>query len=180
MGSLSSKHCGIKYLLCVIDLFIKYAWVRPLKDKKAKTVLHGFIIIANTFKSKTNKVWVDQGKEFQKSLMQKWLGDIDILMYSTHNEGKLVVVERFIKTLKGKIYKKMTANDNKCYVGYLNKIVDEYNNSYYHSIDKKPIDPDYSALTEEIESSHQALEFKVGDTVTISRYKNIFSKRLHQ
>ena len=64
MGSLSSKHCGIKYLLCVIDLFIKYAWVRPLKDKKAKKVLHCFIIIANTFKSKTNKVWVDQGKEF--------------------------------------------------------------------------------------------------------------------
>ena len=112
--------------------------------------------------------------------MQKWLGDNDILMYSTHNEGKSAVVERFIKTLKGKIYKKMTANDSKCYVGYLNKIVDEYNNSCYHSIDKKPIDPDYSALTEEIESSHKALEFKVGDTVTISRYKNIFSKRLHQ
>ena len=57
--------------------------------------------------------------------MKKLLEDNDILMYSNHNEAKSVVVDRFISTLKGKIYKKMTANDNKSYFGYLNKLVDK-------------------------------------------------------
>ena len=61
-------------------------------------------------------------------------------MYSTHNEGKLIVTERFIRTLKGKIYKNITANDSKFYFSYLNKIVVEYNNTYHHFISKKPID----------------------------------------
>ena len=63
-------------------------------------------------------------------------------MYSTHNEGKSVIAEKFIKTLKAKIYKKMTANDSKSYLSYLNKVVDQYNNTYY-SINKKPIIADY-------------------------------------
>ena len=56
-------------------------------------------------------------------------------MYLTHNEGKSVVAERFIRTLKGKIYKKMTPNDSKSYLGYLNKLVNQYNNTYHHSND---------------------------------------------
>ena len=71
--------------------------------------------------------------------MQKWLDNNDILMYSTHNEGKSVIAERFIKTLKSKIYKRMTVNDSKSYLPYLNKLVDQYNNTYHHSINKKPI-----------------------------------------
>ena len=69
-------------------------------------------------------------------------------MHSTRNEGKSIVAERFIRTLKGKIYKKMIANDSKSYLGYLNKLLFKYNNTYHLSIDKKPIDVDYSALTE--------------------------------
>ena len=62
MESLSSKNKSVKYLLCVIDVFTKYAWVKPLKDKKGKTVLKAFIEIANESNSKPNKLWVDQGK----------------------------------------------------------------------------------------------------------------------
>ena len=80
-------------------------------------------------------------KEFYNILIQNWLEDSSI--YSTHNEGKSVVAERFIKTLKIKIYKKMTANKSKSYLAYLNKLLDEYNNSYHHSFDKEPIDGDY-------------------------------------
>ena len=80
--------------------------------------------------------------------MQKWLDDNDIFMYSTHNEGKSVIAERFKRTLKGKIFKKMTANDSKSYLGYLNKLVDKYNNTYYYSVGKKPIHANYSALIE--------------------------------
>ena len=66
--------------------------------------------------------------------MNEWLDSNDILMYSTHNEGKSVTVERFIKTLKPKIYKKMTANDSKSNLPYLNKLVNQHNNNYHHSI----------------------------------------------
>ena len=75
-------------------------------------------------------------------------------MYWTHNEGKSVVADRFIRTLKGKTYNKKTAGDSKSYLGYLNKQVDQYNNTYDHSIDKKPIDADYSALTEKVGGYH--------------------------
>ena len=68
-------------------------------------------------------------KKNYNSPMQKWFDDNDILTHSTHNEGKLVVAERFIRTLKKKIYKKMTANNKNLCLGYLNKLVDEYNKS---------------------------------------------------
>ena len=97
---------GVKYLLCVIDVFTKYAWIKTLKDKKAKTVLHGFTNIVNISKRQPNKLRVDQGRKFYNSFIQKWLNDNDVLMYSTCNEGKLIVSERFIRTLKGKTYKK--------------------------------------------------------------------------
>ena len=63
--------------------------------------------------------------------MQKWLDNNNILMYSKHNEGKSVIAERFTKTLKTKICKKMTANDSKSYLNYLDKLVDQYNNNYH-------------------------------------------------
>ena len=58
----------------------------------------------------------------------------------------------------------------------MNELIDEYNNTYHRSIGKKSIDADYSALTEKIESSHEAYKFKVGNRVRITKYKNIFSK----
>ena len=68
--------------------------------------------------------------------MEEWLDNSYILMYFTHNEGKSVITERFIKTLKAKIYKEITANDSKSYLSYLDKLVDQYNNNYPHSINK--------------------------------------------
>ena len=68
-------------------------------------------------------------------------------MYLTHNEGKSVITERFIKILKAKIYKKLTPNDSKSYLPFLDKLVDYYNNTFHHSIGKKLINADYSALT---------------------------------
>ena len=66
--------------------------------------------------------------------MRKWLDDNDILIYSSQNEAKPVVATRFIKKLKVKIYKTMKANDSKSYVSYLNKLVDQYNNTYHCSL----------------------------------------------
>ena len=80
MGSLSSKNKNVKYLLCAIDVFIKYAWVKALKDKKDKTVVNAFIEIVNETNCKPNKLWVDQRREFYNKLMQEWLEINDILM----------------------------------------------------------------------------------------------------
>ena len=104
--------------------------------------------------------------------MQKWLDDNDILMYSTHNEAKSVVSKRFIRTLKIQIYKRMRANDSKSYHGYLNKLLNQYNNTYHCSIAKNPTDD----LAEDIESSYKAPKFKFCSRVTVTKYNNIFTK----
>ena len=100
MRSLSSKNRNVNYLIRVIDVFTKYAWVKTFKNKNDKTVHDAFIEIVNKSNRKRNKLWVDQGKELHNTFMQKCLGNNDILMYSTHNEGKSVIIKRFIKTLK--------------------------------------------------------------------------------
>ena len=71
METLSSKNRNVKYLLCVIDISTKYAWVDLLKDKKGKTVLNGFIETLNESSNKPNKLWVDQGGEFYNKFMQE-------------------------------------------------------------------------------------------------------------
>ena len=70
----------------------------------------------------------------------------------------------------------MAANNKKSYLHYSNKIVDQYNNTYHNSINKKPINADYSASTKNIGSYSKAPRFKVNDRVRITKYKNIFSK----
>ena len=104
---LSKYNKGIRFLLCVIDMFSKYAWVVPLKDKKGISFVKAFQSILKQSNRKPNKIWVDKGSEFYNAYFKKWLRDNDIFMYSTHNEGKSVVAERFIRTLKSKIYKYM-------------------------------------------------------------------------
>ena len=138
MQLLSKFNKGIKYLLCVIDLFSKYAFVVPLKDKKGISIVNVFQSILNKSKRKPNKIWVDKGSEFYNASFKKWLQDI--VMYSTNKEGKSVVAERFIRTLKSKIYKYMTSISKNVYIDKLNAIVNKYNNTYHTTIKMKPID----------------------------------------
>ena len=111
MQLLSKYNKGIRFLLCVIDIFSKYAWVVPLKDKKGISIVKAFqnILKQSNSKRKPNKIWVDKGSEFYNAYFKKWLRDNNIVMYLMHNEGKSVVAERFIRTLKSKIYKYMTS-----------------------------------------------------------------------
>ena len=109
MQLISKCNIGIKYLLCVIDLFSKYAWVVALKDRKGVTIVNAFQNILDSLKRKPNKILIDQGTEFYNSSFKKWLDDNDIKMYSAFNKGRSVVAERFIRTLKNKIYKHITA-----------------------------------------------------------------------
>ena len=98
-------------------------------------------------------------------------------MYSTYNEGKSVVAERSIRTLKNKIYKHVTAISKNVYFDVLNDIVDEYNNTHHKTIKMKPINVKSDSFAEYNEESNEKdPKFKVGDHVRISKYKNIFAK----
>ena len=173
---ISKYNKRIRYLLFAIDFYSKYAWVVPLKDKKGATSVNAFQSILNTSKRQPNKIWVDQGIEFYNSSFRKWLKDNEMKMYSTHNEGTSVVAERFIKTLKNKIYKHMKAISKNVYFNVLDDIVDEYNNTYHRTIRMKPIDLKSDSIEYNEESNEKDPKFKVGDHVRISKYKNIFAK----
>ena len=140
MQLISKCNKGIKCLLCVIDLFSKYAWVVLLKDKKGAAITNTFQKFLDSSKRKPNKIWVDQGSEFYNNSFKKLLKDNDISMYSTHNEGKSVIPEKFLRTLKNKIYKHMIAISKNVYFDVLDDIVDEYNNTYHKTIKMKLID----------------------------------------
>ena len=142
MQSLSKYNKGIKYLLCAIDLFIKYPWDVHLKDKRGITMVNAFQKIISKGR-KTNKIWVDQGSEFYSNLFKWFLKINNIEMYSkysTYNERKFVIVERFIRTLKNKIFKHMTDILNSVYFDVLDDIVNKYNKKVHRTIQMKPVD----------------------------------------
>ena len=176
MQLLSKYNKGIRFLLCVIDIFSKYARVVPLKDKKGISIVKAFQIILKQSNRKPNKIWVDKGSEFYNAYFKKWLQD-NIVMYSTHNEGKSVVAERFIRTLKNRNYKYMTLISKNVYIDKLDDIADEYNNTYHTTIKVKPINvKDNTYINTSKEINNKDPKFKVGDRVRISKYKNIFAK----
>ena len=175
MKLISKYNKGIRHLLCAIDLFSKYSFVVPLKDKRGTTIVNAFQSILNNSKRKPNKIWVDQGSEFHKIDFKKWLKDNNIEMYSTYNEGKSVVAERSIKTLKNKIHKHMTAISENVYFDVLDDIVDKYNNTYHKTIKMKPIDVGDDSFAEyNNESNEKGPEFKIGDHVRIINTKMFF------
>ena len=175
MQSLSRYNKGFKYLLCAIDLFSKYAWVIPIKDKKGASIVNAFKKII--LKRKPNKIWVDKGSEFYNQSFKDFLKINNIEMYSPFNGGKSVVSERFIRTLKNKIYKHMAAISKNVYIDVINDIVNKYNNTIYRTIKIKPIDVTNDSYAEyNKESNEKGPKFKVNDHVRISKYKNIFAK----
>ena len=139
MQSLSKYNKGIKYLLFAIDLFSKYVWVIPLKDKKGTSIVNAFQKIISK-ERKPNKIWVDQGSEFYNQSFKDFLKINNIEMYSTFNEGKSVVAERFIRTLKNKMFKHMTTISKNVYFDVLEDVVNKYNNTVHKTIKMKPIE----------------------------------------
>ena len=109
--------------------------------------------------------------------MKSFLHNDDIEIYSTHNEGKVAVAERFIKTLKNKIYSYMTSVS--IYIDQIDDIVNEYNNAYNSTIKMNPVDiKSNTYIDSNKENNKEGLKFKVGDHAKISKCKNIFEKRL--
>ena len=170
MQLISNINKGFLFLLCVVDIFSKYAWVVPLKDKKGVSIVNAFQKILDDSNRKPNKIWVDKGSEFCNNSFKKWLKDNDIEIYSIHNEEKSVVAERFIRTLTTKIYKYMTLVFKNVYIDKLDDIVDEYNNTYHRTIKMKPVDvKDNTYIDFKKEVNDKDPKFKVGDHVIISK-----------
>ena len=183
MQKITQFNKGFGFLLCVIDIFSKHASVVPLKDKKGVSNVNAFQKILDNsvelrLNRKPNKIWVDKGSESYNSSFKKWLKDNDIEKYSIHNEGKSVVAERFIRTLKTKICKYMTSVSKNVYINKLDDIVNEYDNTYHRTIKMKPVDvKDNKYIDYSKEGNDKDSKFKVDDHVSISKYKNIFAKR---
>ena len=144
------------------------------KIQKGVTVVNAFQKLLDNSKRKPNKIWVDKGSEVYNRSMKSWLEKNDIEMCSTHNERKSVVAERFIRTLKTKIYKYMTSISKNVYINKLSDIVNEYNKTYQRTIKIKPIDVKNNTYIDF--DNDKAPIFKVGGHVRISKYKKIFSK----
>ena len=177
MQLLTKYNQGYRFLLCVIDIYSKYARVIPLKDKNGVSIVNAFRKIIDDSKRRPNKIWVDKGSEFYNNSFKKWMKENGITMYSTNSQGKSITAERFIRTLKTKSYKYMTSISKNVYINKLDDIVEEYNNKYHTSIKMKSADvQDNTYIDSKNETNNKNPKFKVGDHVKISKYKNIFAK----
>ena len=166
----------MKYLLCAIDLFNNYAWVTPLKEKRGITIVNALQEVISKGR-KPNKIWVDQGGEFYNKLLKRFLKINGIEIYPTYNEEKSVVAERFIRMLKNKIFKHMTAISKSVYLNVLDDIVNKYKNADHKTIKIKPIDVTSDSYAKYDKDSYVTKpKLKFGDNVRISKYRNIFAK----
>ena len=143
------------------------------KDKKGVAIVNAFQKILNDSKRKPNKIRVDKGSEFYNKSMKSWLEKNNIEIHLTSNEGK----ERFIRTLKTKIYDFIISVSKNVYIDKLDDIVNEYKNTYYRTIKMKPVDvKDNAYINIGKEVNDKDPKFKVDDRVRISKYKNIFAE----
>ena len=152
-------------------LFKKYQISRDAKQ----TINNAFQKILDKSRRKPNKIWVDKGSESYNNSFEKRLKDNYVKMYLIHNEGKSVVAEIFIRTLKAKIYKYMNFVSKNVYIDKLDDIVGDYNNKYHRKIKLKPADvKDNTYIDFKKEINDKDPKSKVGNHVRISKYKKYF------
>ena len=137
MQQFSKWNKGYRYLLMIIDVFSKYGWIVPLKDKKGESVAEAFKTIFKEGR-KPQYLWVDKGKEYYNKHVKDLLEKNKITLYSTENEEKSSVVERWNRTIKSKMWKQFTVQGNTIYFDMLPKILKKYNNTKHSSIKMTP------------------------------------------
>ena len=187
--NLSKYNKNIKFLLIVIDIFSRYLWVRPLKNKTNDEVIKGFKSIFSEGRLPVN-LRSDKGSEYTGKPIQKFFKEKDINHFTTNNETKANYAERVIRTLKSKLYKYFTQNQTYKYIDKLQDFVDSYNNTKHRSIQAKPSevsanneDKIWKLLyvpkkTKKISKSNTSL--KTGDLVRISFTRGVFDRGYNQ
>jgi hypothetical protein len=146
MQEFQSQNDNYKYILTVIDVLSKYAWVVPIKDKSAKSIVEAFKIILQGNR-KPFFIRTDQGKEFVNQNFKRFIKPKDIHHFTSKNTDiKCAIVERFNRTLKGRMFKYFTSKGTRRYIDILQDLVDAYNSSYHRSIKMRPIDANDSKV----------------------------------
>ena len=182
LKKLKKYNNGFQYIINIIDLYSRYAWSIPIKNKTGKSIVIAFESIIQQ-QQKPKKLWVVNGSEFYNKIFKKWLNDNNIEMYSTFNEGKAVVIERFNRTLKNIMFKYFTANGTYKYIDILSSLINEYNNKKHSSTKLSPKSK-YLQLSEDSDKKNFtsdkklpiSYDFKIGDKVRISKFKKKFEK----
>lgn len=183
--SLSKDNGGIRYVLCVIDVFSKYGWAVPIKDKTGPSIVRAFQTLFKDTPRRPSRLFSDKGKEYLNKTFQKFLKDHDITYIHTHNpDTKCSVVERWQRTIKAKLFRRFTATENYNYTqGLLKDVVHAYNHTYHRSIKMRPVDVTedrvlevYNNLYHGVSLRSTKTKYHVGDHVRISREKKTFEK----
>ena len=182
---LARHNQGTKYILTVIDLFSKYAFVRPLKNKSGPVVLEAIKNIIEQSGREPDNIQSDQGTEFTQGELKRYLASRGINIYSTFSEMKASVVERFNRTLKSKMWRYFTHANTFKYLDVLQDLVASYNESPHRSIGGiRPVDVKEENQLEVWEAHYAQpkrskpprFKFNIGDIVRISRSKGVFEK----
>ena len=175
---------NFRYILVVLDIFSRFAWVRPLKDKTGVGVAKAFEDIITKSDSKPHKVWSDRGTEFYNAAVARLFERNMIKLYSTYNEPKATIAERFIRTLRGKIESNFILTQSTVWYDILPELVREYNQSYHRSIGMSPDDArkpeNYTKVFKRLykQRTPQVIShpLHIGDRVRISIHKRLFEK----
>lgn len=182
MQKYKTQNKNINYILTVIDIFSKYAWVTPIKKKTGNDIAEAF---QNIFKERIpRKIHTDKGLEFINKPTQELFKKHGIHWFATENETKAQVVERFNRTLKSKMWKYFTQNKTKKWIDILPDLVKNYNRSDHRSIKMTPKQGSlaknsksvYGNLFPPTKSKLGKPKFQVGDRVRISRKYKDFRK----
>ena len=183
MQSISNENDGVKYILTVIDVFSKYAWTIPIKNKGSKEMLNAFqILFKISSPRKPEKLQTDEGTEFLNKDVQKYLKSEGVHHFCSHSDKKAAVVERFNRTLKTKIWKYFTAQQTYTYINKLADFVKSYNHSVHRSIGMRPKDVtkmDEDKLWAKLYGENIPRRKKpnlIGRKTRISKWKGVFEK----
>ena len=182
---LAKENDGVNYLLVLIDVLSKYVWVRPMKNKTARSLLEAFDSMLSEGR-KPEKLTTDKGTEFLNESFQQFLKKKTIQFYKANNEPKASVVEQVNRILKSKLYRYFTAVNSLRYIDVLEDLVESYNNTYHRSIGRAPatvsllnVGTVRRKLYGEINlTAPKKFKFRVGDHVRLSLRKRLFKKRV--
>lgn len=183
LQTLAKHNDQFRYLLCVIDVFSRYAWVVPLKDKRGDSLVKAFQSILDTSGRTAKSLQTDKGLEFKNHKVQQFLKSNHIHYFTTENpETKASIVERFQRTLKSRMWKYFTHHKTRRYVEVLPKLVHAYNHTVHRSIQTSPasVTRDNEAFIPQRFSAPSSrtprLPVQKGDLVRINKTKKTFEK----
>ena len=175
----SAENDGYKYLCVIIDVFTKYVWGKALKNKGGKTIVKNLALLIMTERPKL--IQADRGSEFRNRNVSKMLEAFGPRLYHSFSEHKASVVERVQRTLRSRLGRLFTKQNNKVWIHEIQNIIDSYNHTYHRTIQMRPADvtKHHSAMILERLSKNTRREkqqFKKGDRVRIISKKDTFEK----